>query len=151
SSEGLLFDVCNEPFSTAIWKPMAAMLDRLGVEVCFGHRVASLDELSCDGVVLAVDAAALRALRPDLATNIVSAPPFAVWRLWLDRPTRPDRESFIGTAGLGILDNVSCLHAYQGEARRWAARTGGAVVELHAYALPGGMDDDDVKTELLAR
>ena len=36
------------------------------------------------------------------------------------------------------LDNVSVLDRYEGEAARWAARTGGSVVELHAYALTDG-------------
>jgi isorenieratene synthase len=37
------------------------------------------------------------------------------------------------------------------ESRDWAARTGGSVVELHAYALPAGATDTDaLKRELLA-
>lgn len=67
-----------------------------------------------------------------------TAPPFLVSRLWLDRPVAPDRPGFLGTSGFGSLDNVSVLSGWEGEAARWAARTGGSVVELHAYALPEG-------------
>ena len=62
--------------------------------------------------------------------------PFAVWRLWLDRPTAPDRHAFVGTAGYPLLDNISLFHLFEEESRVWANRTGGSVVELHAYGMP---------------
>jgi carotenoid phi-ring synthase / carotenoid chi-ring synthase len=79
------------------------------------------------------------------------APPFAVWRLWLDCALDPSRQPFAGTAGLGIIDNISVVDRYQGEAHRWALRTGGSVVELHGYALPESHhhDEDRIKAELL--
>ncbi len=98
-------------------------------------------------MVLALDAVGLRALvdrsvrlgdppwRERIA-RLRNAPPFLVSRLWLDRPVAPDRPGFLGTSGYGTLDNVSVLERYEDEAARWAARTGGSVVELHAYALP---------------
>ena len=64
-----------------------------------------------------------------------NAPPFAVWRLWLDRPVAPDRPFFLGTSGFGPLDNISVLERFEEGAERWAAAHGGSVVELHAYAL----------------
>jgi isorenieratene synthase len=69
-----------------------------------------------------------------------NAPPFAVWRLWLDRPVRPDRKPFLGTSGFGPLDNVSVLELFENGAAAWRRRSGGSVVELHAYALPYGID-----------
>jgi carotenoid phi-ring synthase / carotenoid chi-ring synthase len=79
------------------------------------------------------------------------APPFAVWRLWLDCALDPSRQPFAGTAGLGIIDNISVVDRYQGEAHRWALRTGGSVVELHGYALPESHHHDEarIKAELL--
>ncbi|MFP5021711.1 FAD-dependent oxidoreductase [Pseudonocardia phyllosphaerae] len=71
--------------------------------------------------------------RDDVAA-LRSAPPFLVQRLWLDRPVRADRPPFLGTGGLEPLDNVSVLDRYEHDAARWAARHGGSVVELHAYA-----------------
>jgi isorenieratene synthase len=50
---------------------------------------------------------------------------------------------------MGLLDNISLYHLFQGESGRWAARTGGAVVELHAYALPPGVDGADLRRDLL--
>ncbi|MEU9387341.1 FAD-dependent oxidoreductase, partial [Streptomyces sp. NPDC048279] len=54
-----------------------------------------------------------------------------------------------GTSGYGALDNVSVLSGWEGEAARWAARSGGSVLELHAYALPEDADRETVAKELL--
>ncbi|AQS71270.1 NAD(P)/FAD-dependent oxidoreductase [Streptomyces pactum] len=161
SSEGLLFDVPREPFPQALWDPLTERLARLGTEVrtstpveavrpgpSGGHLVVDADGARpYDAVVLALDTGGLKAVvsrSPHLGdagwrervTRLRTAPPFLVSRLWLDRPVASGRPGFLGTGGYGSLDNVSVLSHWEGEAARWAARTGGAVVELHAYALP---------------
>jgi isorenieratene synthase len=50
---------------------------------------------------------------------------------------RPARPAFLAVGGRPPLDNVSVLDRYDRQARDWAARAGGSVVELHAYAAPG--------------
>ncbi|MCS0603034.1 FAD-dependent oxidoreductase [Streptomyces sp. LP11] len=178
SAEGLLFDVPREPFPQALWDPLAERLDRLGARVRTGTAVGEVAVGSAggftvvspagaeayDAVVLALDPAGLRALversgglgdagwRERIA-RLRTAPPFLVSRLWLDRPVRPGRPGFLGTSGYGPLDNVSVLSDWEGEAARWAARTGGSVLELHAYALPESPGDTDraaTQRELLA-
>ncbi|MFK0168853.1 FAD-dependent oxidoreductase [Streptomyces sp. NPDC090306] len=161
SSEGLLFDVPTEPFPTALWDPLAAYLDGHGARLRTStaveavvptgdgrYAVATADgEHRYDGVVLALDTRGLSGLvaaSPGLGDaawrerigRLRTAPPFLVSRLWLDRRVDPTRPGFLGTSGYGILDNVSVLERWEGEAARWSARTGGSVVELHAYALP---------------
>jgi isorenieratene synthase len=64
-----------------------------------------------------------------------NAPPFAVWRLWLDRPVDVGRTPFLGTGGFGPLDNVSVLERFETGARAWVQRTGGSVIEVHGYAV----------------
>ncbi|MDT8435588.1 MAG: FAD-dependent oxidoreductase [Gemmatimonadota bacterium] len=109
-----------------------------------------------DVAVLALDVAGLRALvdaSPGLGTPAWRASvadlrltrPFAVWRLWLDRPTVPGRASFAGTAGFPLLDNISLYHLFEAESRAWAGRTGGAVVELHAYGMPEAVSEAEVR------
>ncbi|HLL55980.1 MAG TPA: FAD-dependent oxidoreductase [Myxococcaceae bacterium] len=56
---------------------------------------------------------------------------------------------FIGTTGYGILDNISVYNLFEGESARWAERSGGSVVELHAYAVPKERGEADIKRELL--
>ncbi|WKV75891.1 FAD-dependent oxidoreductase [Streptomyces sp. PCS3-D2] len=160
SAEGLLFDVPRSPYPAALWAPLAAYLERHRAEVRTASPVdhvrptpAGLFEVTgsaatsrYDAVVLALDAGGLRSLvarsdrladRPwrERVARLRSAPPFLVVRLWLDRPVAPDRPGFLGTSGFGGLDNISVLNRWEDEAARWAARTGGSVVELHAYAV----------------
>ena len=71
--------------------------------------------------------------------------PFAVWRLWLDGPTAPDRHAFVGTAGFPLLDNISLFHLFEEESRAWANRTGGSVVELHAYGMPDSTTEPAIR------
>ncbi|MFJ6852618.1 FAD-dependent oxidoreductase [Streptomyces sp. NPDC091271] len=176
SSEGLLFDVPREPFPQALWEPLGGYLRRLGAEVRTGtpvHRVrpAAGGDLTVEtegaadrhqAVVLALDTSGLRHVvgaseqlgdaswRADIAA-LRTAPPFLVSRLWLDRPVREDRAGFLGTSGFDGLDNVSVLDRWEGESARWAARTGGSVVELHAYAVDEGAERKQVQRRMLDR
>ncbi|MFD8444827.1 MULTISPECIES: NAD(P)/FAD-dependent oxidoreductase [Streptomyces] len=172
SSEGLLFDVPDEPFPTALWDPLRGYLERHGVSVRTSTPVRQVrpqpdgglnvttdqDTTRCDALVLALDGAGLRqvaAASPELGDSdwraridqLRTAPPFLVSRLWLDRPMAPDRPGFLGTSGYGPLDNVSVLDRWEGEAARWARRTGGSVLELHAYAVSPDADRGAVQAE----
>ncbi|PZT73391.1 MULTISPECIES: FAD-dependent oxidoreductase [unclassified Streptomyces] len=175
SAEGLLFDVPAEPFPQALWDPLADYLRGHRADIRTGtpvHRVTPGDDgahVHTDAgtdhhraVVLALDTGGLRGLvaaspgldtgrwRDDVAA-LRTAPPFLVSRLWLDHPVRPDRPGFLGTSGYGGLDNISVLERYEGEAARWAARTQGSVVELHAYAVDPGAEHKDVQETLVDR
>ncbi|OEJ29887.1 isorenieratene synthase [Streptomyces agglomeratus] len=174
SSEGLLFDVPDEPFPLALWEPLGRYLERLGVRIRIRtpvDRVRTVDATTLsvetggtstdyDAVVLALDVGGLRRLvasspqlgdpawRADIAAQR-TAPPFLVSRLWLDRPVAPHRAGFLGTSGFDGLDNVSVLDRWEGEAARWAQKTGGSVVELHAYAVDGQTARQEVEHTLL--
>ncbi len=172
--EGLVFDVARSPFSTSIWMPFAKYLKELGVRIRCGEaasrverakvagwRVHAADEtLEADGVVLAVTVPALQDIvagSPDLdnadwrqsVDALALTSPFAIWRLWLDRPTDRGRHPFVGTTGMGVIDNISLYHLFEDESRAWAEKHGGAVVELHAYAVQEGTDPEAVRADLL--
>ena len=174
--EGIVFDVVDGPFSTRIWAPMRRYLEGLGVRFRLGVGARSLaragegfalslddgGRLDADAVVLGVTVPALQALverSPGLGDAAWRAAiegqsvtrPFAVWRLWLDRPLAPERTPFVGTTGLGLLDNISLYHLFEDESRAWADATGGSVVELHAYAIPEGWGEEAIKRDLLAQ
>jgi carotenoid phi-ring synthase / carotenoid chi-ring synthase len=170
--EGLLFDLCRRPFSRAFFRPLGEYLTARGADLRLGcaaravsrrgdgFAIASDDgDHPVDAVVLATTVPGLQALAaasPELGAALGPAAalevthPFAVLRLWLDRPTAPGRPPFAGTTGVGRLDNISLYHLYEEDSRAWAARTGGAVVELHAYAVPPGTADDALRADLLA-
>ena len=174
SSEGLLFDVPRDDYDSCLWSPLRRYLERLGADVRTGEAVAWVDarhellriglgsgvEIEADALVLATDPATLRRLTLESALGdeawrervaaTCNAPPFAVWRLWLDRPVAPDRPFFLGTSGFGPLDNISVLERFEEGAERWAAAHGGSVVELHAYALTEVPEQSALKARLLA-
>ena len=173
SSEGLVFDVANANFDVALWNPLRAYLETRGVSFHTGITVRevtttgttftvgteSRTPFEADGVVLATDVTGLRHVAegsPSLdgpwrrrIEELGIAAPFVVHRLWLDLPVNADRAAFLGTGGRPPLDNVSVLERYESEAADWARRTGGSVVELHAYAV--ARDHDDLRGQLLAR
>ncbi|MEV5481741.1 MULTISPECIES: NAD(P)/FAD-dependent oxidoreductase [Streptomyces] len=165
SSEGLLFDVPGEPFPQALWDPLGQYLAGHGAVLRTDTEVVRVEpaadgglyvaeeraESRFDSVVLALDPGGLYRLvaaSPRLGNaawrarigRLRTAPPFVVSRLWLERRVRADRPGFLGTSGFGSLDNVSVLERWEGEAARWAARTGGSVLELHAYAMAPDAD-----------
>jgi isorenieratene synthase len=176
--EGLVFDVLCEPFSDALWRPFARYLNGLGATIRTGAAAKAIEQaedgrwrvtlesgeaaVESEALVLALSVPALQQIvraSPALGDaawrqaidGLSLTLPFAVWRVWLDRPVRPNRQPFAGTAGLGIIDNISIYETFEGESRRHFLRTGGSVVELHAYAVPPTMDESAIKADLLAR
>ncbi|MBV2357074.1 FAD-dependent oxidoreductase [Streptomyces sp. J2-1] len=175
SAEGLLFDVPGAPSPEALWQPLAAYLEGHGTDLRTSTPVEHISpagdggysvtaegaEQRHDAVVLALDTPGLRDLvaRSDRlgdaawrerVQRLRTAPPFLVSRLWLDRPVAADRPGFLGTSGYGGLDNVSVLERWEDEAARWSARTGGSVVELHAYAVRPDADRNLEQKRLIA-
>jgi isorenieratene synthase len=168
SSEGLIFDVANANYDTALWQPLRRYLSELGVRFHQGTAVASIDcgnarrfrvrtdagdQMEADAVVLATDVAGLQRIigaSPGLGDDLWrariarlrTAPPFVVHRLWLDRPVATDRPAFLGTAGHEPLDNISVLDRYELQAAHWARQHGGSVVELHSYAVESAQPTD---------
>ncbi|MBF6301380.1 FAD-dependent oxidoreductase [Nocardia amamiensis] len=184
SSEGLIFDVADDNFDAALWTPLREHLTRSQVPgtvtVHTGVRVTDIQRrgssgflvrddtgaaLDVDAVVLSTDVAALRDIvdaSPELGDPIwraavaalATAPPFLVYRLWLDRAVAAHRPAFLAAGGLNPLDNVSILDRYEHCAANWARRHGGSVVELHAYAVQTdgrSAPPNDLRARLLAR
>jgi isorenieratene synthase len=173
SAEGLLFDVPDDDYNTVLWAPLRRYLSALGVDVRTGTAVRAVTStptgvevqtldgaVRSDVVVVAADLSAAQQLltrdgaalldpgwRADLAA-LEAAPPFAVWRVWFDRAARADRPAFLGTAGFGCVDNISVLERFEAGAAQWALRTGGSVIEMHAYALPPVTVAHDVRAQM---
>ncbi|MET7748313.1 FAD-dependent oxidoreductase [Micromonospora sp. NPDC005367] len=173
NGEGLAFDAPDEDYTAAIWTPLARHLERHGGRVLTGAAATALHPTGAgwrvltDGgigheaahVVLAVDPPALAELvraSPALAAHAprlvaamlrfgVPGPPYAVARYWFDGDVRPDRAIFNGVSRQSTLDSVTLYHRLERESRRWAERTGGSVLELHAYAC-----EPDVPATVLA-
>ncbi|BBY07768.1 FAD-dependent oxidoreductase [Mycobacterium noviomagense] len=176
SSEGLIFDVANANFDTALWAPLQRYLSEQGAGFRPGTKVTSVgrrqenrfrvytdsgEYLDADAVVLATDVSGLQqivAASPELGDDVWrarirrlrTAPPFVVQRLWLDRPVASQRPAFLGTAGHEPLDNISVLERYEREAARWSQQHRGSVVELHSYAVQSTVSDNKMLRQLHA-
>ena len=170
--EGLVFDVMRQPFGVALFEPLAKYLEARGVTIRRGASVRAIERepgrvrvqvgdetIEGKAVVLALAVPALKevasrstGLPSSLTDGIASLDvtwPFSVLRLFVDRAPRADRAPFAGTTGLGILDNISIFEKLEDESTAWATRTGGSIVELHAYAVPPAIPEPDVRAALI--
>ncbi|AVT36386.1 FAD-dependent oxidoreductase [Plantactinospora sp. BB1] len=175
--EGLGFDAPDRDYESAIWQPLAAHLRRHGARILLGRPVAAvlpdgdgwrLETGTGEGhragnLVLAVDPPALSALlagSPELAARapvlagraarLGAGPPYAIARYWLAGDVAPDRAVFSGVSRQPTLDSVTLYHRLEAGSRDWADRTGGAVVELHAYACPDGVPAPELARRMWA-
>jgi isorenieratene synthase len=154
--EGLGMDVTADDHGTSIWDPLGRRLAELGATVVTGARVdrvapgwravADGRTYAGDHLVLALDPAALArlvaasdGLPAALHVDLPTSAPYAVARYWTDRPVAADRPVFSGVSREPTVDSISLYSRLEDGARAWAGRTGGEVVELHAYAAEDGL------------
>ena len=65
--------------------------------------------------------------------KLAVADPFAVARFWCDRDFAWEHSNFTSLSGYQLTDSITLYHRIQEQFIDWAKRTGGSVVELHAY------------------
>jgi len=101
-------------------------------------------DLAADYYVMAADIPGIKALfslsegevQPALAQQVDElqvADPFAVGRFWFDRDFDWEHSWFTSLSGYRLTDSITLYHRIQDDYIAWAERTGGSVVELHAY------------------
>ena len=163
---GLMYDYPAGDYETTLLAPIRAHLEanrvdlRLGVAVdgiALGEkkRYRILDE-EYDWVVIAADIPGMQAIvdrspwiaeaQPELAKNLQALETsygYAVWRIWVDRDVRPGLPTFINVDRRRLLDSLTLYHRITDEAQTWVREQGGAVLELHSYALPDGLEQED--------
>lgn len=61
------------------------------------------------------------------------ADPFAVCRFWFDQDFQWEHSNFTSLSGYKLTDSITLYHRIQTQFIDWSQRTGGSVVELHAY------------------
>lgn len=65
--------------------------------------------------------------------KLAVADPFAVCRFWFDRDFDWQQSWFTSLSGYRLTDSITLYHRIQDRFIEWAKKTGGSVVELHAY------------------
>lgn len=102
------------------------------------------ETLQADYYVLAADIPGIKhlfslsegAVDPVLVSQVDElqvADPFAVGRFWFDRDFDWEHSWFTSLSGYRLTDSITLYHRIQEDYIEWANRTGGSVVELHAY------------------
>lgn len=61
------------------------------------------------------------------------ADPFAVGRFWFDQDFPWKHSNFTSLSGYELTDSITLYHRVQDQFVEWHKKTGGSVVELHAY------------------
>jgi isorenieratene synthase len=171
--KGLLYDYPRRAYLDGVVPAIEAYLARLGVVVRTRSPVrvvapaggaVEVDGERFDDVVIATPAREARALAlrspqlraacPEAARRLASLEDgqrYAVLRIWIDRDIRPGLPVFVTTERTKLLDAVASYHRITEADAGWVARRGGAVLELHSYAVPDELPDDEaVRSALLA-
>ncbi len=65
--------------------------------------------------------------------KLAVADPFAVVRFWFDRDFEWKHSWFTSLSGYRLTDSITLYHRIQDQFIKWHEKTGGSVVELHAY------------------
>ncbi|HEY9707947.1 MAG TPA: FAD-dependent oxidoreductase, partial [Oculatellaceae cyanobacterium] len=65
--------------------------------------------------------------------KLAIADPFAVARFWFDRDFDWKHSDFTSLSGYQLTDSITLYHRIQEQFIAWSQKTGGSVVELHAY------------------
>jgi isorenieratene synthase len=65
--------------------------------------------------------------------QLAIADPFAVARFWFDRDFDWEHSNFTSLSGYQLTDSITLYHRIQDQFIAWHQKTGGSVVELHAY------------------
>ncbi|MEM1311315.1 MAG: FAD-dependent oxidoreductase [Cyanobacteria bacterium P01_H01_bin.153] len=125
------------------------VVDRQGDQIqllalATGAAGAITETLEADYYVLAADIPGIKHLislsegqvEPTLSYQVEQlqvADPFAVGRFWFDRDFEWEHSDFTSLSGYRLTDSITLYHRIQEDYIDWAKRTGGSVVELHAY------------------
>ncbi len=171
NDRGLVYDHPADDADRAVIAPLAAHLTGLGAELRTGAPVERLtrrpeggflvDGEAFDHVVVAADVPGTRALlaglppeeAPALAdalAHLSAGQRYAVLTLWLDRPVGFEGPAFVITERERALDALTFPTRVRTAAAQWARDTGGGIVELHCYAAPDALSDEDLRDALLA-
>ncbi len=165
---GLIYEVPDRDFEASILSPICMALLNLGARLHLFSPVSTFEKTSSgflvnnknfDSVVLSTDVVGTRKIMeasvgfPREVVNSFSdlrpGQRYAVLRIWADLDLRKTIPDFVITDRARVLDAVSIVHRIEQEAREWAEKNAGSVIELHCYAVPEAMSKAECWTALL--
>jgi isorenieratene synthase len=162
---GLIYDYLDDDYTHTLLNPIQSYIEERGGTVSISTPVAELEREGeqwrvngelFDSVVLAADVAGAKALveqsesvkkqYPQWHQQICKQHPsqrYSVLRLWVDRDVDEALSPFFITEKVNVLDAVSVYHRLEKSSREWVEKNGGAILELHCYAVPDALPDDE--------
>lgn len=168
---GLVYDFPTKDYDAALLTPIRRELEGLGGEVRLGTPAPALrydadsgehlvGEERFSDVVLSTDVRGVKAIAEHASgwpeavrrslTSVRAGQRYSVLRVWLDRDVRADIPVFVITERKRVLDAVTLYHRFEEETQADLDLRGGkSVLELHSYAVPDALPDDEVESALL--
>ena len=155
----------------AVGREVTTVLDGAGGRLAVHHRAAGGGDpgqvLDADAVVLALDPVGLRevvagsprlggeddagrAWREQVAGGALGPRVRGLAPLARRAGSGPSGRPSSARAGTARSTTSRCSSASRTTRRSWSSSHGGSVVELHAYALPDGTDEADLRERMLA-
>lgn len=172
NEDGLLYDVLNDDFQTSFLDYCEKYLEKYNTLILKETPVNEIKQSGgqflvngkwFDYVVLATDVKHLRILAENSPAlrqynrfsatvgKIKTSDRYAVLRVWTDRFETGSFPFFIFTDRLQALDSITLYHRMEKTSRTWSDKNNGGIFELHSYALPAHLTDDEaIKKQLLA-
>ena len=151
------FDGSGSPVSGPPKAPLAKLAVAVVGEMLVVQQSGGGERLECDYCVVASNVRGVRELvkasglkRPEFEAQVASlgeADPYAVYRLWLDRPLASKEFPFYTVSGYTYTDSISIYSDFQEPFISWAKKHGGCIVELHAYAIA----PEDIRPEAVIK
>ena len=163
---GLLYDYFDSDYAEALIEPARRHLIQHRVVIELNRSVTQIDrkndkfqvaEQAFDSLILAADVVGTRqicvnspwikSLSAKNYSEIISleaSDGYAIYRIWMERQITARLPVFIITQKRDVLDSVTFYHQFDRASAQWAKESGGGVYELHCYALPPGMEDEDL-------
>lgn len=161
---GLIYDFLDDDYEISLLDPCRKYLLERGARIRLGEGVESLEQEQrgwlvngerFDKVVLAGDvvgtakivegSSSIAQRDPAWHEKVSALSPtnrYSVLRLWVDRDLDPKLPGFFITERDRLLDSVSIFQRLEASSRAWVEKNGGAILELHCYAVP-----DEIETE----
>lgn len=171
NEDGLLYDVLNDDFQTSFIDYCEGHMLQHGAKIKKNTPVNQIarkpDGFTINGeqfdyVVLCTDVKHIRPLienSPSLQqysgfnksiAGLKQSDRYAVLRIWTDRfEAKQDLPFFIFTDRLQALDSITLYHKMEKTSAAWSAQNNGGIFELHSYALPSNLKDDETIKQAL--
>ncbi len=164
---GLLYDHPTKDYEATLLKPIRAHLASMNVDLRLATPVTTLardgngfavNGESFEKVVLATDVVGARSILGEAVgfeslhaqfSKLKPGQRYSVSRLWLDKAPRAGLPVFVVTEKRKVLDSITFFDRTEDESAAWVKANGGSVIELHCYAVPEGMAEDQVRTLLV--